>query len=68
MKSGAGSLKRPSKLINLQEYSKKNNRVDSNSLMKGEITSNITEIVRDYEKSYANKSDSLKEVDKFLGI
>ena len=74
MKLKAASLKRSTKLVNLQPdlSSKKRERTQIHKVRneKGEVTTDITEIqriIRDYYmKLYVNKMEHLEEMDKFL--
>ena len=71
MKPGASSLK---KLIDkplARLIKKRRERIQINKITneRGEIKTNTTEIwtiIREYYKIYANKSDNLEEMDKFL--
>ena len=74
MKQKAGYLKRSAKLINPQpDLSRKKRQMTQINKIRNEkekVTMDITEIhriIREYYKElYANKTDNLEEVDKFL--
>ena len=72
MKLRAGSLKRQTKMINLQPDPSRKKEGPNKVRNSREVTINTIEvqrIIREYyEQLYANKMDSLEEMDKFLEL